>query len=397
MKVMLFIWGQEMKVNVARWAPIIPQLPQEFIITPFIRSTEKTKYNEIISKLQQNYKKISIFPVYLKSPDSRFRNLLNPYIMLNDFSSIFRILLRSRPDVIVCFNLTHAYPLVILKRILKFLLFGYAMGDDVNVTLGLFHRVAKQFVYRECDMIFAVAHDLKKKIEKVQSCNVAVIPHGVDPEFFKPLNSKAVLRQKWGIKPEDIVVLTVCRLDKNKGVDVLIKALRILDSNKASDRAFKLLISGEGAERKALEELSSALGVLGNVTFLGFRDTEELLELYNLADLFALASYSEGLPKALLEAMACGCIPIVTAVGDVETVVVDGFNGYTVNPRGPEEFSEKIRKWMSHSADELKLMQSRARQAITDDFDTRKQIKTMTDIIDTVYLFRNQSMSTTKK
>jgi glycosyltransferase involved in cell wall biosynthesis len=397
MKVMLFIAGQEMQVIIARWAPIIPELSQDFIITPFASSTQKTEYKEIIFQIQQNYKKIKVFPIYLKSPDSRFRNLLNPYIMLNDFSSIFKVLLRSRPDVIVCFYLTHAYPLVILRRILKFSLCGYAMGDDVNITSGFFDRVMKQFVYRGCDMIFAVANDLKKKIEKVQSCKVTVIPHGVNPEFFKPLNSKAALRQKWGIKPQDIVILTVCRLAKNKGVEVLIKAFRILNSNEETDRAFKLLVSGEGAERKALEELSSALGVQENVTFLGFRDMEELLELYNLADLFALASYSEGLPKALLEAMACGCIPVATAVGDVGKVVVDGFNGYTVNSGDHEEFSERIKQGISLSEDELTLMQSRARLAITDDFDARKQIKRMAEIINTVYLTRNRSMSTTKK
>lgn len=390
MRVMLFVYDRDFKVYVTRSISTIPQLSCDFVIAPLARSTQEEEYNRIMSQIQEKYGKMEIRPIYLKSPDSRLRNLLNPYVLFNDFSSIFRILVRSRPDVIVCFCLRHVYPLLVLRRILKFSICGYAMGSDVNVTSGFFDRVVKRFVYRECDMIFAVADDLKRKIEKSRSCSVTVIPHGVDPELFKPLQSKAALRQKWGIGPSDIVILTVCRLDKNKGVDVLIKALHVFDSNAIGERELRLLIAGEGAEREALEKLSSDLGVQENVTFLGFRDTGELLELYNLADLFALASYSEGLPKALLEAMACGCIPVATSVGDIQFVVADGFNGFIVNAGDHEGFSERIRRIASLSEDEIRLMKSRARLAITDDFDSRKQLKRMTDIIGNLYLSRKQ-------
>jgi glycosyltransferase involved in cell wall biosynthesis len=188
------------------------------------------------------------------------------------------------------------------------------------------------------------------------------------------------------------VILTVCRLDKNKGVDVLIKSLGMLNSNDVN-----LLIVGEGVEQKALKELSSALGVQKNVTFLGFRNRKELLELYNLADLFALASYSEGLPRVLIEAMACGCVPIATSVGDVAAVVVDGFNGFTVNPGDYEKFAERIKEILSLSEEKIKLIQSRARRTVTDDFDSRKVIKKMVDSINSLYLFRNKSISKAKK
>jgi glycosyltransferase involved in cell wall biosynthesis len=392
MKVMLFVWAQEMKVNVARWAPRISQLPQDFVIAPLIRSTQKTKYDKTILNLQ-SYRNIEVLPIYLKTPNSHLRNLLNPYIALADFSSILRVLLSSRPDVIVCFYLTHAYPLVFLKKALDFLLCGYAMGDDVNLATGRFHRIMQLFVFRECDMILAVAHDLRKKIERVRCDHVAVIPHGVDPEFFRPVGSRTILRQKWGINTEDTVILTVCRLEKNKGIDVLIKAIQILDSDETSNGALKLLICGEGTERKALENLSSTLEVKDNVMFLGFRDMEELLELYNVADFFALASYSEGLPKALLEAMSCGCIPVATAVGDVGRVVVDNFNGFLVNPGDHEEFSQGIRKGMSLSKDELSIMRSRARLAITSDFDSGKQVERMADVIENWYVSRHHSNS----
>ena len=92
------------------------------------------------------------------------------------------------------------------------------------------------------------------------------------------------------------------------------------------------MVVGEGEERKTLEELSYALGLQQQVTFMGLRSKIELLELYNIADLFVLSSYSEGLPRVLLEAMACGCISVATDVGSVNAVVVNGRNGFTIEP-----------------------------------------------------------------
>jgi len=333
-------------------------------------------YEGVIIQLSQRNKKIPVDPIYLKSPDSSFKNLLNPKVLLNDFLTIFKVLRRSKPNVIVCFYISHAYPLAVLKRIFKFSLCIVAMGSDVNLENSLYHRLARKFIYRNCELIFARSLELKERIEKECECNVVVIPSGADTSFFRPLNLRTMLRRKWGIKPRSRVILTVCRLDKNKGVDILIKSLRVLNSDDVN-----LLIAGEGLELKALRELSSALGIQKNVTFLGFRAREELLELYNLADMFALASYSEGLPRVLIEAMACGCIPIVTKVGGMPAVVSDGFNGFVINPGDLEKFAERVDEVFSFSEKKRKLMQTRARQAVEADFDSRKLITRMFDKI----------------
>lgn len=392
MKIMLFCWAQEMKITILDWAIYLAQLPQDFIITPLVRLRDKMNYEGAIFQLSQTNQNISVEPIYLKSHDSRFRNLLNPNILLRDFSQILRVIKRSRPDVIVCFYVLHAYPLVVLKKILKFSLCVVAMGSDVNLENSLLQKLVKKFIYHNCELIFACSWKLKEKVEKEYGCNVVVIPSAADTSFFRPLNARTRLRLKWGIKLKSRVILTVCRLDKNKGVDVLIKSLRTLNSPDVN-----LLIVGEGIERKALKELSSALEVQRNVRFLGFRDREELLELYNLADLFVLASYSEGLPRVLIEAMACGCIPIATNVGDVAAVIVDRFNGFIVNPGDHEKLAEKIKETISLSEEKIKSIQSRARAAVVDDFDSRKLIKTMIERVDALYLCRNQCTLKVKK
>ena len=131
------------------------------------------------------------------------------------------------------------------------------------------------------------------------------------------------------------------------------------------------------------------MGIRKYVSFLGFKSRDELLELYNLADIFALASYSEGLPRALIEAMASGCIPIVTNVGDAGAVVKDGFNGFLVSPGNHIEFSERFKEVLAFSEERIKLIRSRARHTVIDDFDSKKLTEKMIGNLFTLNLFRN--------
>jgi glycosyltransferase involved in cell wall biosynthesis len=375
-----------MQVELLYLFKYLSKCPQHFVITPLVRLKDRVDYEESSSGIGQIGKNISIAPVYLKSANSRFTNLLNPNILLSDFLSIFKVMSRSKPDVVVCFYVLHAYPLLLLKKIFGFSLCIVAMGSDVHLENNLAQRLVKKSIYRNCELIFARSWKLKERIERESDSRVVVIPSAADVSFFRPLNSRADLRRKWGVKPKSRVILTVCRLDKNKGVDVLIKSLRILNSNDVN-----LLVVGEGVERKALAELSSTLGIRKSVTFLGFRKREELLELYNLADLFALASYSEGLPRVLVEAMACGCIPIVTNVGDATAVVIDGLNGFIVDAGDHEKLANRIKEALSLSEEKMVLMRNQAREVVANDFDNIKLIKRMIDDIEGIYLSRNQS------
>lgn len=384
MRIMLFCWAEEMKIELVNLAAHIARLPHNFVIAPLVRLRDKANYQEAISQLNRSSSNIRVDPTYLRSPDVKFRNLLNPNVLLSDFLSIVNLIRRSKPDVIVCFYVLHAYPLVLLKKFFRFSLCVVAMGSDVNLQNTFLDRLVKNVIYHNSDLIFANSWSLKNKIEKERHSNVIVVPSSADPSFFKPLNSRTQLRRKWRIQPWKRVVLTVCRLDKNKGVDILMRSIKLLNSDDVD-----LLIAGDGEERKSLEKLSASLGIQKNVAFLGFRERAELLELYNLADVFALASYSEGLPRVLIEAMACGCVPIVTNVGSAAKVVVDGFNGFTVRPGNYEEFAERINNIMLLPEEKLGIMRSRARRAVKHDFDSRRLIEKIVDNINALHFSRN--------
>jgi glycosyltransferase involved in cell wall biosynthesis len=381
MKIMLICATEQLRVEIVRLAPYLTQLPHNFTLSPLVRSRDKETYNTVISQLNHANKNISTDPIYLKSPNMGFINLLNPTVLFNDFRSIFNIIKRLKPDVVICYYVLHAYPLVVLKKIFKFSLCVVAMGSDIGLDNTPLQRLTKKMILRNSDLIFACSWTLKDEIEKEYNRSVTVIPSSTDPSFFRPLGSKTQLRLKWGIQPEKRVILNVCSFNKLKAVDLIIRSLQKLGSEDVD-----LLLVGDGGVRKLLEQLSISLGLQKRITFLGFRDKEELLELYNIADVFAMVSYFEGLPRALIEAMACGCIPIVTKVGSMPAVVSDGFNGFVINPGDLEKFVERVDEVFSFSEEKRKLMQTRARQAVEADFDSRKMIKRMVDKISDLYL-----------
>jgi glycosyltransferase involved in cell wall biosynthesis len=384
MKIMLFCWAQEITNEILHVANYFSEFEHQFILTPLIRFKDKSTYAQPLTELLETSQNILVAPIYLKSPNSNFSNLLNPNTLMRDFLSIRKVVKRSKPDVVVCFYILHAYPLAFLKKLSGFSLCTVAMGSDVNLDNGFLQKLAKNFVYRNSDLIFARSWKLKDVIEEEHNRSVIVSPSSTDTSFFKPLNSKTKLKEKWSINVNAQVILTVCRLDKNKGVDVLLKSL-----GTAKKDNLKVLVVGDGEERKALEELSSALDLQEQVVFMGLRSKMELLELYNLSDLFVLTSYSEGLPRVLLEAMACGCVPVVTDVGSVNAAVINGGNGFIVEPGNYLQLAEKVEKILEMPEQQLRLMQTRARQKVIDNFDSKKIWQSMIDSITTSPLIQH--------
>lgn len=374
MRIMLFCGAENMKTTFSTWTTLLASYFHDFTISPLIGLNDRENYEKLLSKTSRVNSNIFVDPVYLRSPNMRLINLFNLRILLNDFSSIFNVLTRSKPKVVICFYVLHAYPLAILKRIFGFSLCVVAMGSDINIDNSFVQRLSKRFIFYNCDAIFANSYEMKERIEKEYGCSVMAIPSSADMSFFRSLGSSSLLRRKWGIERSSRVIISVCRLVKEKGVDVLIRSLHLLDLT-----GVKLLVVGDGSEEKALRQLSSELGLKQKVEFLGFRSREELLELYNIADLFVLSSCSEGLPRALIEAMACGCVPIATNVGDVSRIVKHGFNGFIIKYGDYEELAQRIREMLSYSKEELKLFQHRAEDAVREGYDSEKWIKKMLD------------------
>lgn len=377
---MRFLLFSSQILNILNYARALSDVDNEFIVTPLVPINRKKDYELMVSRFGIiESANIHVCPIFLKSPDERFRNLLNPNILLSDFRSIFKTLRSSSPDVVICAYILHAFPLIFLKRILNYKLFVIASGGDINLSEGTVYGLVRRFVYSQSELIFAVANNLKTKIRRESGYRAIVIPTGVDPSFFRPLNSKTDLRVKWGLEEGDFIVLTLCHLIERKCIDDVIKSIRILQDRKFHNT--KLIIAGHGPERHALERLAFELKLKSDTTFLGFVNETEKLELFNLADVYVIPSYSEGLPFSLIEAMACGCVCLSTPVGDIPGVIFEGRNGFLISPRDPENLAKKIEKVVSLPRKQISFVQNQARRTVLDNFDFRKLTRHMIYII----------------
>ena len=171
---------------------------------------------------------------------------------------------------------------------------------------------------------------------------VEVIPGGIDSQRFSPSEDKSAVREKLGISPGDFLVLTVRRLVRRMGIDLLLKGVSEAGKNGAP---IQCLIGGAGPLQGELQDLAQALGVAANVRFLGYVPEDQLADLYRAADLFFVPTVAEeNFGLILLEAAACG-VPIAsTPVGSLPELMRKIGSGLLAEDVSAQAIAEVITK-----------------------------------------------------
>ena len=205
----------------------------------------------------------------------------------------------------------------------------------------LFFRDKKWFKYADAIITCSdeIANALKKEM-KIEESKIYTIYNGVDLEKFYP-KDKNELRITYKILSDKFIILTVSRLKKIKGIDVLIYAL---SSVLKRFKNIELFIIGDGDYRKNLEKLVYKLNLQDYVKFLGNIPNDNLSDYYNLSDIFVLPTRAkEGFPWVIIEAMACKKPVIVSNIGGVSgSVIKDEENGLLFEPSNIKDLEEKI-------------------------------------------------------
>jgi glycosyltransferase involved in cell wall biosynthesis len=169
---------------------------------------------------------------------------------------------------------------------------------------------------------------------------IVCIPNGVSIEKFRP----AAERRPDAAKPERDIIC-VARLEYPKGVDVLLHAWGRMMRAPADWRGQlrpRLYVVGAGIFRPQMERIISELSMGDSVELLGLQ--RDVVDLLQRSWGFVMPSRWEGMPNALLEAMACGLPCIATRVSGSEDIVSDGFNGLLVEPEQPAEMARALRR-----------------------------------------------------
>lgn len=209
---------------------------------------------------------------------------------------------------------------------------------------------------------------------------IVLLPTGIDVVQYAPVAERVEARLlAWarGIDGAELPPPTVfCagRYSYEKGPDILLQAWHRVHTQMPEAR---LLMAGGGPLSAQLDALAGALNIAGSVEMLGSRS--DVPDLMARADVFVLPSRFEGLPNALLEAMASGLPCVATRVSGSEDMIVDGESGLLVPPEDPDALAEALVRLLTHPADALALGRA-ARARIVALYDREAQMQALVSL-----------------
>ncbi|MEM2772329.1 MAG: glycosyltransferase family 4 protein [Candidatus Pacearchaeota archaeon] len=197
-------------------------------------------------------------------------------------------------------------------------------NKDFGGIKGLTAGIRECLSIKSADKVICTTEELYRKVKEVYKKDSIIIPNFVDTSKFKPLG-------------KENYILYAGRIYWHKGIDYLIEAFALVE--KQFD--IKLKLAGLG-DLDLYKEKAKKLGIK-NIEFLGSVDNDKMPEIMGKAKIFVLPTVTrEGHPKALIEAMACGCACIATDVPGNKELIKNGENGLLVRPKDSNSLKEAI-------------------------------------------------------
>ncbi|HEX5086005.1 MAG TPA: glycosyltransferase [Blastocatellia bacterium] len=238
---------------------------------------------------------------------------------------------------------------------------------------------------RKANLVLSVSRYTRDRLIQeagLDAHRVKILPNTYDPDMFAIAPKPPRLLQKYGLRPETPVILTVGRLaddERYKGYDQIIKALP--EIRRAIPDARYLLV-GKGSDRPRIERLIAEVGVQDAVILAGFVRDEELAEHYNLCDIFAMPSMGEGFGIVYLEALACGKPVLAGNKDGSRDAVADGELGLLVDPENtPEIAAEIIRVLRREHSHPILFNPESLRRRVVELFGFETFTKTVADLL----------------
>ncbi|PYT00117.1 MAG: hypothetical protein DMF63_09115 [Acidobacteria bacterium] len=194
----------------------------------------------------------------------------------------------------------------------------------------------------------------------------SVLPNAIDTEAFPDAD------RPWGKKS----IVFIGRLHEPKGLSEIVESCRLL---KEQGFKFNFVCYGVGPDKE--EFLRRMIEIMGDeFHYGGVVSGAEKVKALSTADIFLLPSRFEGLSLALLEAMAAGCVPVVSARGSMPRVVVDGRNGFLIEPGDITQIVGRLKFLLSEGETGWNEYRSNARETVRTEFDIKNYVAKLKDI-----------------
>lgn len=339
----------------SKYANITVIAPQPYF--PFITLLEKYKIRKSIpthetinESMEAFYPRFFSIPYFLKPLDGIFM-FISLFFFINKLKKKgFRF------DLI---DAHIAYPdgfcAVLLKKFFRIPVTITLRGHDVNYLVKYPIRI-KQVVYalNKADKVFAVSNALRLQAGTlgINLKNIIPATNGVDCDIFYQKDKKE-LKIKYDVPLKKKVILSIGYLVPRKGFDLIINALGLIRRYYKKRNIMLIIIGGRGGEtyiKPKLEAQVKKLKLENNVMFVDQMSNEELVDWYNMADVFCLASSHEGWPNVILESIACEVPVVATNVWGIPEIIGNDKNlGFLVE-RNARKIAEALnealdKKW----------------------------------------------------
>ncbi len=297
---------------------------------------------ERLDGLEINYPRFVVIPKI-------FRFLHGPCLFASVFPFYRRLIHKERPEILLGFwTFPDGFANVLIAKLCGLPVVIGCLGSDVNqLTKPRIQRMMIGWALRNCDQVVAVSEALKREIISrlgVVPERVTVLPNGIEAERFFPRNRDA-MRRELGLDPAERIALCVARLERVKGIDLLIHAFARIQGGQ------RLVIIGDGSEMEPLRALIARLGAAERIELLGAKPHDEIPQWINAADLLVLSSRTEGWPNVLMEAFSCGKPVAAFRVGGVPEIVNSPALGILVEPGDVEGLSAAIEQGLQRPWD----------------------------------------------
>lgn len=298
----------------------------------------KRKFRFMPLFLEENADAKKIIPLSL-----RYTNALKS--KRGDFYD--RVLIFNRIEPAVAFRKKQSRKIVVIHNDIEKQIKG-KNSEVMWSKIPTVYFMLEKIVFRSMDFVYVVAKTTldfyKSKYKNMQS-KFSFIPTWVDTNIFYPVDvTKLEIRKNLAsvfkeLPKEKKWILFVGRLQKQKA------PLRLLDvfcDFLKKNPSSCLIVIGQGNERKNMEKYIKAKGIQKDIYFLGNIRQETLVKYYRASDVMLLTSNYEGMPMCVLEALGCGLPVVSTDVGEVGSIIKNGFSGEICRSFSPHSISNAL-------------------------------------------------------